>query len=164
MIFEANYELVTMRLSLAASLLTAVLPAMPAMAQEQNCLMGKVTFRSDTVDQVLTLRIHEQPVEVPAGLYGIAELPPLGGVLSIYPEPRPNRRLANSGAMAADMMSFDASGKVLNLMQDTTGVEVDRMESGVGMLYAAYLAGGTIEATGFNHSTVMTGWDCIEYE
>ena len=30
------------------------------------------------------------------------------------------------------------------------------------MLYAAYLAGGTIAEMGFDATTVMTGWTCTE--
>ena len=96
------------------------------------------------------------------GLFGITELPQFGGVLSIYPEPRNSRSLANSDALAADLMSFSANGIVIQFMIDKTGTDVDRMPSGDGMLYAAYLAGGTIEAMGFDNSTKLTEWLCIE--
>lgn len=87
----------------------------------------------------------------------MTELPALGGVLAVCPEARETRQLANSDVLAADLTSFDATGKVLGLMEDQTGLAVDCMQSGNGMLYAACLAGGTIKAAGFDRTTVMTG-------
>lgn len=137
--------------------------ACPAQAEaEADCEMGEVTFVTAGVEQTLLLRIHERRSEIPAGLFRIVELPPLGGVFSVYPEPRERRTLVNSDVLAADMMTFGKDGRTLALMQDETGVALDEMETPDGMLYAAYLAGGTIEAMGFEMTTTYLGWRCTD--
>jgi hypothetical protein len=139
-----------------------VLAAGGAEAQTGDCRSGRVMFDTSGKPGELTLTIHERRAEVPKGLFGLAELPSLGGVFSIYPEPRSSRTLANSDVLAADLMTFGADGRVIAMLQDQTGASVDRMSSGDGMLYAAYLAGGTIAEMGFGATTVMTGWTCTD--
>jgi hypothetical protein len=39
-------------------------------------------------------------------------------------------------------------------------VALDEMETHDGILYAAYLAGGTIDAMGFDQTTRYLGWRC----
>lgn len=147
---------------LGVAAVALVMAATGAGAQTVDCKTGQVTFDTSGKQGELTLLIHERRVEVPKGLFGLEELPPLGGVFSIYPEPRTSRPLANSDVLAADLMSFGADGKVIAMFQDQTGASVDMMPSGDGMLYAAYLAGGTIAAMGFDATTVMTGWTCTD--
>lgn len=110
----------------------------------------------------LTLTMHERPFEVPAGLFRIRELAPLDGVLGIYPAPRDGRTLNTTDAFPADVITFDADGRVLTLRIDQNGPQLDRVPAGDGMRYAAYLAGGTIQAMGFAHDTRLTGWRCID--
>jgi hypothetical protein len=150
-----------MQSTLLSGTILAFSLSLPAIAEEKDCLTGKVTFDTAGVQQVLTLDIHDRKVEVPKGLMDKTDLPAMGGVFSIYPEPRESRTLVNSNALAGDLMTFDATGKALNLLSDETGAALDRMESGEGMLYAAYLAGGTIAAASFDDTTVMTGWSCV---
>jgi hypothetical protein len=151
-----------MRLNKLIPIIAALTPVVPVHAQTNDCLMGSVTFETAGTPQTLSLRIHERRMEVAKGLFKITELPPLGGVFSIYDAPRGDRPLANSNVMPADLMSFSASGNVLEILEDLTGEELDYMNSGDGMLYAAYLAGGTIKSMGFNKTTKMTGWICTD--
>jgi hypothetical protein len=145
----------------AAVGLAALLSAGPVLA-ETDCEMGEVTFVTAGVEQTMLLRIHERRSEVPAGLFRIAELPPLGGVFSVYPEPRERRTLMNSDVLAADLMTFGKDGRTLALMRDETGAALDEMETPDGMLYAAYLAGGTIAEMGFDMTTTYLGWRCTD--
>lgn len=142
--------------------LIAALAASGALAQTSDWEMGEVSFVTADKDQKLTLRIHEQRSEVAAGLFRITELPDLGGVFSVYPEPRERRTLVNSVDLAADMMTFAQDGRVLALFRDTTDVALDEMETPDGMLYAAYLTGGTIDAMGFDQTTRYLGWRCTD--
>jgi hypothetical protein len=140
-----------------------ILAASMAVAEaETDCEMGEVRFVTAGVERTLLLRMHEQRVEIPAGLFRIAELPPLGGVFSVYPEPRERRTLQNSDVLAADLMTFGQDGSTLALMRDATGVALDQMETPDGMLYAAYLAGGTIDAMGFDMTTRYLDWRCTD--
>jgi hypothetical protein len=148
--------------SFGPAIVLALCAAVPGFANETDCKQGEVTFVTGGAEQRLSLQIHERRVEVAKGLLRIAELPPLGGVFAVYPEPRESRVLMNSDVLAADMMSFGSDGKAIALMQDETGVAVDQMTTPDGMLYAAYLAGGTIEAAGFDMTTVVTGWTCTD--
>lgn len=152
----------TRKFILRSVILLPLCAALPTFADETDCAQGEVTFVTGGVEQRLSLRIHERGAEVGAGLFRIAELPPMGGVFAVYPEPRGSRMLQNSDVLAADMMSFGSDGKAIALMQDDTGVSVDQMTTPDGMLYAAYLAGGTIDAAGFDMTTVVTGWTCTD--
>lgn len=151
-----------MRICKLLLLIATLNPVFPVLAQTEDCVAGDVTFETAGTLQTLSMLIHEGRSEVARGLYRITELPPLGGVFSIYDAPRGNQPLANSIDISADMLSFSATGKVIGLLRDETGPELDYMNSGDGMLYAAFLAGGTIEAMGFNPTTVMTGWTCTD--
>lgn len=133
-----------------------------AMAETPDCAIGNVTFETAGTETTLSLRIHEGEYEVANGLYEIAALEPKAGVFSVYDAPRGDRPLANSIVMAADIVSFGTDGRLLKLFVDETGNVLDYMNSGDGMVYAAYLAAGTIKAAGFDSSTVMTGWECTE--
>lgn len=144
------------------SLFATIIVGVPVVAQSQDCLMGEVNFKTAEHTQTLTLHVHEQPFELARGLMFFTELSPSSGVFTIYPKEASARRLVNSDVFAADLMSFDMAGNALELMEDQTGTYADYMYSGVGMLYAAYLAGGTIREMGFDPSTVMTGWTCTE--
>lgn len=138
--------------------------SLPAFAQEEDCLTGNVTFQTGAETRVLTLYVHERPIEVPKGLFRMTELPPHGGVFAVYPAPRNNRKLANSDVMAADLMSFDDDGQTLNILRDETGPDVDYMRSGDGMSFAAYLAGGTVADMGFDTSTQLVDFVCTDWK
>ena len=144
------------------ALVLALCAALPAFAEVTDCEQGEVTFVTGGVEQRLSLRIHERGAEVGAGLFRITELPAMGGVFAVYPEPRESRTLLNSDVLAADMMSFGQDGQAIALQRDETGVAVDEMTTPDGMLYAAYLAGGTIDAAGLDMTTVVTGWTCTD--
>lgn len=131
-------------------------------AQAEDCRSGIVTFETVAGEATLTLTMHERPPEVAAGLFRIAALAPLDGVLAVYPAPRTGRMLNTTDAFAADLVTFDAEGRVLTLWVDGTGARLDQVPSGDGMLYAAYLAGGTVAAMGFTDETRLTGWTCID--
>ena len=124
--------------------------------------MGDVTFITGDRTEVLNLEIHERKVEVPKGLYRKTELPEFGGVLAIYPANRDGRSLLNSNLFAADMMSFDDTGKTINMMVDDSDNALDKFRAGDGMRFAAYLAGGTIRAKGFTTQTVIFDVDCTQ--
>jgi hypothetical protein len=134
----------------------------PVRANETDCKQGDVTFVTNGVETRLSLQIHERPAQVGKGLLRITELPPMGGVFAVYPEPRESRVLMNSDVLTADMMSFGQDGKAIAMMQDQSDVAVDEMTTPDGMLFAAYLAGGTIDAAGFDMTTVVTGWTCTD--
>lgn len=142
--------------------LIALACATSAHAQQQDCIMGDVTFITGDRTEVLNLEIHERRVEVPKGLYRKTVLPEFGGVLAIYPANRDGRSLMNSNLFAADMMSFDDTGKTINLMVDTTAESLDSFRAGNGMRFAAYLAGGTIKAKGFTAETAIFDVDCTD--
>ncbi len=151
-----------MRRTSFVSFIFALSVVEPAMAEVPDCAVGNVTFETAGTETTLSFRIHEGKFEVAKGLHGLTELEPMGGVFAVYDAPRGDRPLANSIVMAADIVSFGTDGRLLNLMVDETGDELDYMNSGDGMLYAAYLAAGTINAAGFDGSTVMKGWECTE--
>ncbi len=134
----------------------------PVRANETDCKQGDVTFVTGGVEKRLSLQIHERPAQVGKGLLRITELPPMCGVFAVYPEPRESRVLRNSDVLAADMMSFGQDGKAIAMMRDETDVAVDEMTTPDGMLFAAYLAGGTIDAAGFDMTTIVTGWTCTD--
>jgi hypothetical protein len=144
------------------AVLIASICASATQAQDKDCLMGDVTFITGDRTEVLNLEIHERRVEVPKGLYRKTELPEFGGVLAIYPANRDGRSLMNTNLFPADMMSFDDTGKTINLMVDDSAEAVDRFPAGTGMRFAAYLAGGTIKAKGFTTQTVIFDVDCTE--
>lgn len=144
------------------ALLLALSAASPTVADDTDCAQGEVTFVTGGVEQRLSLRIHERGAEVGAVLFRITDLPAMGGVFAVYPEPRGSRNLQNSDVLVADMMSFGSEGQTIALLRDETGVAVDQMTAPDGMLYAAYLAGGTIDAAGFDMTTVVTGWTCSD--
>jgi hypothetical protein len=136
--------------------------AIASAAQAEDCRRGEVQLETDGRPGTLTLTMHEQRAEVPRGLFRITALAPLDGVLAIYPEPRNGRTLNSTDAFAADLVTFDAEGRVLTLWIDETGAQLDQVPAGDGMLYAAYLAGGTVAAMGFTDRTRLVGWTCID--
>lgn len=147
---------------LALAMVAVATSALAVAAQDVDCKLGEVGFETGGTVGTLTLMIHERPIEVPQGLFKLTELPERGGVFAIYDAARSNRSMQNSDVLAADLMTFDAEGRVLAMLRDETGTELDTMESGEGLLYAAYLAAGTIDAMAFDSTTRHTGWRCID--
>ncbi|MEO0936571.1 MAG: hypothetical protein AAFY38_00285 [Pseudomonadota bacterium] len=147
---------------IAIALFSVFASAAPALAQKDLCNVGQVAFDTAKGRQVLTLEIHEGKIEVAKGLYRKTELAPSTGVLAIYDAPRSARELANSNVMAADIASFDQDGQIQALLVDATGPKPDYLATPDGMVYAAYLAGGTLQAHGFDASSRLIAWVCTE--
>ncbi|WP_043917669.1 hypothetical protein [Jannaschia aquimarina] len=135
----------------------------PVQAQEGDCLTGLVEFRTGVIRSTLMMDIHERRIESGQGLTNTRNLPPMGGVLSVYSFPRKNTTIENSDSIVADMMTFSEDGRAIALLKDKSGPQLDRMYGGDGVLYAAYLAGGTIEAAALDETTELVGWDCMQW-
>jgi hypothetical protein len=142
--------------------LTLAVIACASAVHAEDCRRGTVSFETDGAIGTLTLTIHERRSEVPLGLFRLTDLAPLDGVVSVYPAPRFGRTLNTTDAFAADLVTFDAEGRVLTLWIDETGAQLDRVPAGDGLLYAVYLAGGTVAAMGFTERTRLTGWTCTD--
>mgnify|MGYP006292662047 CR=1 FL=1 len=117
-------------------------------------------FGTDGAIVTLTPSGHERRSDVPVGLFRLTELAPRDGVFPVYPAPRVGRTLNTTDAFAADLVTFDAEGRVLTRWIAETGAQRDRVPAGDGLLHTVHLAGGTAAPMGFTERTRRTGWTC----